>query len=1503
MTVLPSRNWENKSHVSHYRGIRNRSVLDFIARSCVIENLLEKPWLDGDDVLAYFYCSRTTSDTRQQEPRAILLSILRQLAAPLPGLPLKSPIISLYNKETTRGSQEAYLSIDEIIALLMDLIENHYQNVTLILDAIDECDANGRLQLLDAFTTLTYNPKAVVKTLISSRNDPDIETHFSRIPNLSITATDNADDIAKFVRKEIGQRLLHGKASKQIRERVEEDLNSKAQGVFRWVALQVDALCDPDRVFSVEDVEYLLKELPKTLEDTYSRILDGLESLPPPSRDATKNLFKLLICAEYPMSVHDALGALAVLSGSQTATLNKASVIKTAKGLITLESENHGFIFAHLSVKESLEKRLEYSGEYAHVVAAEACLKAYLRPGSTPIQYSSFQWYALTHLGRHCLKSGALRKAPKLRSLMEEFLLTDSNDAFERWNRDCFRTDVETAKGTCNERRNCQSRPGHPLFMVCVYGFDELVQAMLGRQQDQAFRAENFYGARPLEVAASYGNYDTMVVIWNAASSRDASSVRSERWLEAAAESLKLDVWNFVVKHISDVPFETALILAAQNTAHGNEMVGSLLENPFEIDEDIICELLKSCASLQTLDIILTHSSITGFTEMMMEAAVRNPFINPELTEMILSKHPNLRVSRTCIISAFQLFESPSSSETALISKAAVIKTLLNSPTRCEISEEMIRIVAAVGKNEDIECLDLLLQHCSIDHITEDLLVAAAENSREGPAIFEFFLNHSLEHKITQQVFQAVILYEHEACNRFTSLLSQPACPPLLEESLYIRAENWSSDDTPLSIITDECKSMHITNTFLQACAANRSFDDLRHVLFLPRAISISKDVISASTRNFSCAANILKILLQFKCGFDFEISEDILLEALSNRTDALRLAHVLAEQWGTLPVTEESMVAAVRHGRQGSTIFKYLLQYCESVDNVLTENVLQAAIEGDNLEFVEYFKEKRPDFEVKEKFLQAAAMNHYSTNSAILRILLSQKARCAISRSVLETAARIGSESTLELLLEKVSGVDSTLNLSDLLENESSGAKSDGEIDFEELLSATGRKEEFAHEFNINQVELLLSEYPDSALDSTRLVEFAAERRDGKFVAQYLFERFPEALVTRRALVAAASNEKAMISLLGVLMKHSQATVDSKLLRTAAENKHRGTQMVQLLLAYCPADAEVERVVIIAALGNHYCGRSLLELFLARQPDLAVAQDIVDAAYENKVLGKILLQMLLKQALTLASTPSADLVLDKMKSTADGLRDSLFIAACDGDDIILNYLISKGVSVSSISGELGTALNVAAYAGNVHGVQILLNAGSDPESCSRIYGTPLQAAFLHGNLDIARILVKHGVEIDRAKQMGRTELHTALRQGDHGKVKALISLGASTAKKDDQGMTALHHATLCTESADCVKLLIESGVSIDAEDSRGWTPLYWAAKSGVADTVSCLLEAGAAKTKMDLTGKTPFHVAMLCGHIHLRPKLFFSEDSNADPEHAGEEHLGVTCDSCDLVG
>ncbi|KAL9044615.1 MAG: hypothetical protein Q9214_002261 [Letrouitia sp. 1 TL-2023] len=480
--------------------------------TCVVESFLQKSWLDSREVMAYFYCSRTTSDTRQNDPRAILLSILRQLAAPLPGLPLRPLIVSVYDKEAARGSHEAQLSIEEIKTLLVDLIEHHYQNVTLVIDALDECDAKGRSKLLDILTNLTYNPNTIVKTIVSSRNDPDIESHFIKTPNLSVTATDNAGDIMRFVSKEINERLLGGKASKQMRERVEEYLNERANGVFHWVSMQADTLCDPDHVYGEDDVDYLLSKLPGTLEETYAKILNDLDAFSPPSREAIKNTCRLLICAGYSIATQELLEALAILSDSRKAAVDKAAILKISRSLIVEDLGQTSLIFAHLSVREFLETKMDLSGQQAHLVATEACLKHYLRSEFKSFENSDFRWYA------------------RSQGLVEGFFLAkDSNDAFEKWNRDSF---DELSVILSNEKE--------------VRSFNDFINPII-KSCEGALYAKNSFGERPLEVAALYGNFKTMVILYNAISPTNLSSTRAKYWLVAAAKSRNLDIWNYAI--------------------------------------------------------------------------------------------------------------------------------------------------------------------------------------------------------------------------------------------------------------------------------------------------------------------------------------------------------------------------------------------------------------------------------------------------------------------------------------------------------------------------------------------------------------------------------------------------------------------------------------------------------------------------------------------------------------------------------------------------------------------------------------------------------------------------------------------------------------------------------------------------------------------------------------------------------------------------------------------
>lgn len=146
------------------------------------------------------------------------------------GLPLKSAMVNTYKREKSQGRQRAYLGLKECQNLIMDLL-NEYTHVTILLDALDECENKSRLGLFAFLAKLRCYPKTTVKILISSRSEPDVYECFGGVNNFSINAADNADDIQRYVKHEIQNRLLFGKAKKILRDKVENTLNNKSHGM------------------------------------------------------------------------------------------------------------------------------------------------------------------------------------------------------------------------------------------------------------------------------------------------------------------------------------------------------------------------------------------------------------------------------------------------------------------------------------------------------------------------------------------------------------------------------------------------------------------------------------------------------------------------------------------------------------------------------------------------------------------------------------------------------------------------------------------------------------------------------------------------------------------------------------------------------------------------------------------------------------------------------------------------------------------------------------------------------------------------------------------------------------------------------------------------------------------------------------------------------------------------------------------------------------------------
>lgn len=107
-------------------------------------------------------------------------------------------------------------------------------------------------------------------------------------------------------------------------------------------------------------------------------------------------------------------------------------------------------------------------------------------------------------------------------------------------------------------------------------------------------------------------------------------------------------------------------------------------------------------------------------------------------------------------------------------------------------------------------------------------------------------------------------------------------------------------------------------------------------------------------------------------------------------------------------------------------------------------------------------------------------------------------------------------------------------------------------------------------------------------------------------------------------------------------------------------------------------------------------------------------------------------------------------------------------------------------------------------------------------------------------------------------------ELTAAVRSANAQKTMIALKNGARAEIQDKTGELALCVAARGQLGGhlECLKILIESGVSVNMKDAVGWTPLMAAARSGQTASVTKLLEAGAEVDMRGWSEMTPLLAA-----------------------------------------
>jgi hypothetical protein len=168
----------------------------------------------------YFYCSRNPAEPGRSNTEHIMASLARQLSSLQPGEGLLDPVIATYKQRETEAFASGPLRLDETSKLVMQLLEN-YPMVTVIIDALDECDPHSRVDLLEILENILQDSSSLIKIFVSSRDDQDIVFSLRQYPNLNISSERNFDDIVAFVNFET-QRLVKKRALLQYSSNKED---------------------------------------------------------------------------------------------------------------------------------------------------------------------------------------------------------------------------------------------------------------------------------------------------------------------------------------------------------------------------------------------------------------------------------------------------------------------------------------------------------------------------------------------------------------------------------------------------------------------------------------------------------------------------------------------------------------------------------------------------------------------------------------------------------------------------------------------------------------------------------------------------------------------------------------------------------------------------------------------------------------------------------------------------------------------------------------------------------------------------------------------------------------------------------------------------------------------------------------------------------------------------------------------------------------------------------
>ncbi|XP_064383528.1 ankyrin repeat and KH domain-containing protein 1-like isoform X2 [Halichondria panicea] len=203
-----------------------------------------------------------------------------------------------------------------------------------------------------------------------------------------------------------------------------------------------------------------------------------------------------------------------------------------------------------------------------------------------------------------------------------------------------------------------------------------------------------------------------------------------------------------------------------------------------------------------------------------------------------------------------------------------------------------------------------------------------------------------------------------------------------------------------------------------------------------------------------------------------------------------------------------------------------------------------------------------------------------------------------------------------------------------------------------------------------------------------------------------------------------------------------------------------------------------------------------------------------------------------------------------------------LMWAAQEGHAEMATFLLEKGAFVDFPDENGWTPVMQASQEGHVDVINVLLDHNAKVNHQTETTWCALMAAAKNMHSDAVDTLLKRGAQVDIQRDDGSTTLQVAsYYKGNSAVMKTLIKHGANIDHLNKDGMSALMLATN-KGHLGVVQDLIQGGADTNKQHPEtGWTPIFFAAKSGEMDIFKQLLHKGA---RTEIEGRNVVDVASM---------------------------------------